>query len=103
MNQRIVGILIQIEIVIFMLGLQDFVIGSTAENATDNNKSNIGGANISNSTSNSQQELISAVIKNLLRANNTEILIKACGFLEPTQVTKEMYECTQNLTRGISK
>jgi hypothetical protein len=103
MIQRIVSILIQIEIVIFMLGLQDFVIGSTVENATDNNKSNIGGANISNPTSNSQQELISAIIKNLLSANNTEELIKACGFLEPTQVTKEMYECTQNLTRGIDK
>jgi hypothetical protein len=103
MNQRIVSILIQIEIVIFMLGLQDFVIGSTVENTTDNNENNIDGANINNSTPNSQQDLISAVIKNLLSANNTERLIKACGFLEPTQVTKEMYECTQNLTRGISK
>jgi hypothetical protein len=43
MNQRIVSILIQVEIVIFMLGLQDFVIGSTVENTTDNNESNIGG------------------------------------------------------------
>jgi hypothetical protein len=99
MNQRIVSILIQIEIVIFLLGLQEFVIGSTVETAMDNNKSSIGGANISNSTLNSQQDLISAVMKNLLSANNTDRLIEACGFLEPTQVTKEMYECTENLTR----
>lgn len=102
MNQRIVSTLIQIGIVTFLLGLQDFVIGSTEENFTDSNMSNIG-ANISNSTSNSQEELISAVIKNLLSANNTDGLIKACGFLEPTQVTKEMYECTKNVTRGIGK
>jgi hypothetical protein len=99
MNQRIVSILLQIEIVIFLLGLQEFVIGSTVETP----KSNISGANISNSTSNSQQDLISAVMKNLLSANNTDRVIEACGFLEPTNVTKEMYECTENLTRGIGK
>jgi hypothetical protein len=99
MNQRIFSILLQIEIVIILLGLQEFVIGSTVETP----KSNISGANISNSTSNSQQDLISAVMKNLLSANNTDRVIEACGFLEPTNVTKEMYECTENLTRGIGK
>jgi hypothetical protein len=99
MNQRIVSILLQIEIVILLLGLQEFVIGSTVETP----KSNISGANISNSTSNSQQDLISAVMKNLLSANNTDRVIEACGFFEPTNLTKEMYECTENLTRGIGK
>lgn len=94
MNKRIVSILIQIEIVIFLLGLQEFVMGSTVETTN----SNVSGANISNSTFNSQQELISATIRNLLSANNTDKLIEACGFLEPTQVTKEMYKCTENLT-----
>ena len=103
MNQRIVSIVIQIEIVIFLLGLQEFAIGSTVETPTYNNKSSIDGANINNSTSNSQQGLISAVIKNMLSANNTDKLVEACGFMEPTQVTKEMYECTENLTRGIDE
>ena len=103
MNQHIVCILIQIEIVIFLLGLQEFVIGSTVETIMYNNKSRIGGADISNTTFNSQQGLISAVIKNMLSANNTDKLVEACGFMEPTQVTKEMYECTENLTRGIGK
>jgi hypothetical protein len=103
MNQHIVSILILIEIVIFMLGLQEFVIGSTVETPIYNNGSSIGVANISNTTSTSQQGLISAVIENMLSANNTDRLIEACGFLEPTQVTKEMYECTENLTRGIGK
>ncbi len=98
MNKRIVSILIQIEIVI-LLGLQEFVMGSTVETTN----SNVSGANISNSTFNSQQELISGIIRNLLSANNTDRLIEMCGFLEPTQVTKEMYECTENLTRGIGK
>jgi hypothetical protein len=88
MNQRIISILMQIEIVIFLLGLQEFVLGSTVETP----KSNISGVNISNSTFNPQEDLISAVIKHLLSANNTDKLIKACGFFEPTQVTKEMYE-----------
>jgi hypothetical protein len=91
MNKRIASILIQIEIVIFLLGLQEFVMGSTVETTN----SNVSGANISISTSNSQQELISAVIRNLLSANNTDRLIETCGFLEPTQVTREMYECTE--------
>ena len=103
MNQRIISILMQIEIVIFLLGLQEFVLGSTVETPTYNNKSNFSGVNISNSTFNPQEDLISAVIKNLLSANNTDKLIKACGFFEPTQVTKEMYECTENLTLGIGK
>ena len=90
----------QIEIVIFLLGLQEFVLGSTVETPY---KSNFSGVNISNSTFNPQEDLISAVIKNLLSANNTDKLIKACGFFEPTQVTKEMYECTENLTLGIGK
>ena len=103
MNQHIVFILIQIEIAIFLLGLQEFVIGSTVGTPTYNNKSSIGGAYISNTTFNSQQGLISAVIKNMLSANNTDKLVEACGFMEPTQVTKEMYECTENLTRGVAK
>ncbi|MGH9977462.1 MAG: hypothetical protein ACRD8Z_16765, partial [Nitrososphaeraceae archaeon] len=65
------------------------------------NKNNISGVNISKSTLNSREVLISAVIKNLLSANNNDRLVEACSFLEPTQVTKEMYECTENLTRGI--
>jgi hypothetical protein len=99
MSQRIVNLLLQIEIIIFLLGLPEFVMGSMVETP----KSNVSGADISNSTFNSQQDLISAVIKNLLSANNTDKLIEACGFLEPTNVTREIYECTENLTRGIGK